>query len=112
MAMFLFVCIYFILRPGASVESVKRSKELKETVIGEHPLLRVAKTDQDKAQVDLIQAMKNFRPKATIFEICGAKNKEALEIMSLKRKHFELVIESVAKKRMIKQQVIEIVFVS
>jgi len=95
---------YLKSRPGASVESVKRSKELKETVIGEHPLLRVAKTDQDKAQVDLIQAMKNFRPKATIFEICGAKNKEALEIMSLKRKHFEPVIESVAKKRMIKQQ--------
>ena len=64
------------------MESVKRSRELKEAEIGEHPLLRVSKTDLDKAQVDLLQAMKNFRPKATIFDICGAKNKDAFEVMT------------------------------
>ena len=93
-------------RPGASIESLKRSKLLKEAQIGIHPLLGNAKTDQEKEQVNILEQIKGFRPKTMIFEVCNtAKNKKVTDIINVKRKKHEVVIETAAKKRKLDEKV-------
>jgi len=98
---------YLKSRPGASVESLKRSKLLKETHIGVHPLLGGAKTEEEKEQVNILEELKGFRPKTMIFEIGKtAKNKKVTEIINVKRKKHEVVIETAAKKRKLDEKVL------
>ena len=97
---------YLKSRPGASVESVKRTKELKSLQIGDHPLLTRAVTKQDKQRSNILEEMKNFRPRSTIFEIGNTtKNKEVIEVMNIKRKKHETVIEQNAKRRRIDERI-------
>jgi len=97
---------YLKSRPGASVESVKRSKEMKDALIGEHPLLRREVTEEDRAQSNFLEQMKQFRPKSTIFEIGNNnKNKEVTDVMNVKRKKHESVIETAMKKRKLDEKV-------
>eukprot|EP00088_Acartia_fossae_P008716 TRINITY_DN1417_c0_g1_i8.p1 TRINITY_DN1417_c0_g1~~TRINITY_DN1417_c0_g1_i8.p1 ORF type:complete len:778 (-),score=244.97 TRINITY_DN1417_c0_g1_i8:52-2385(-) len=99
---------YLKSRPGASVESVKRSKELKDAMIGDHPLLRTETTEMDKKQANILEQMKNFRPKSTIFEIGNTtKNKDIIDVMNVKRRKHEDVIEAAAKRRKIDEKVPE-----
>jgi len=98
---------YLKSRPGASVESVKRSKEMKDAQIGEHPILRREVTEEDRAQSNFLEQMKQFRPKSTIFEIGNNnKNKEVTDVMNVKRKKHESVIDTVMKKRKMEEKVI------
>jgi len=98
---------YLKSRPGASIESLKRSKLLKEAQIGIHPLLGNAKTDQEKEQVNILEQIKGFRPKTMIFEVGNtAKNKKVTDIINVKRKKHEVVIETAAKKRKLDEKVL------
>lgn len=75
-------------------------------MIGVHPLLGSAKTDTEKEQVNILEQIRSFRPKATIFEIGNsAKNREVTEIMYTKRKKHGAVIETAIKKRKIDNKV-------
>jgi ATP-dependent RNA helicase DDX54/DBP10 len=93
---------YLKSRPGASVESVKRTKELKALPVGDHPLLCQTNTttslETDRASI--LEQMKNFRPKSTIFEVGNTtKNKEVIEVMSIKRKKHGGIIEQQHSKK-------------
>ena len=85
---------YLKSRPGASKESVKRAREYKDMKIGAHPVLRTAQTDLDEVKTDILDQLKSFKPRSTIFEIGNtSKNKEKIDIMNEKRKKHSGVIE-------------------
>ena len=85
---------YLKSRAAASKESVKRCKEIKQQAIAAHPCLKVVSDPLEEAKVDLLEQMKNFKPRATIFEIGNtSKNKEKIEVMNRKREKHAGVIE-------------------
>uniref|UniRef100_A0A0K0EDR4 RNA helicase n=1 Tax=Strongyloides stercoralis TaxID=6248 RepID=A0A0K0EDR4_STRER len=87
---------YISTRPQASSESIKRTKiEMKSVfeTTATHPILR-NKMDDEKTTVDVLKQLKEFRPKATIFEVRSNNNSKTIEIMKQKRKaHENLIIE-------------------
>merc|ERR1719334_154843 len=85
---------YLKSRPGASKESLKRCKEIKEMKIGAHPVLKTDSTDLEDERINFLEQMKNFKTKSTIFEIGNtSKNKDKIEVMNNKRKKHAAVIE-------------------
>merc|ERR1719334_1292845 len=86
---------YLKSRAAASKESAKRCKQIKQMVIASHPCLGIDKLDpMESAKSDLLEQMKNFKPKATIFEIGNtSKNKEKIDVMNRKREKHAGVIE-------------------
>ena len=85
---------YLKSRPGASKESVKRCKEIKEMKIGPHPVLKTDSSEMELEKVNFLEQMKTFKPKSTIFEIGNtSKNKDKIEVMNNKRKKHASVIE-------------------
>ena len=100
---------YLKSRPGASNESVKRSKKLqKESKIPTHALLLASSFQQEvtsDAQANLLEQMKNFRPPATIFEIGNTtKNYPIKSVMAEKRKKDTKVIDKHKLRRAQLQQ--------
>jgi ATP-dependent RNA helicase DDX54/DBP10 len=65
---------YLRSRPGASVESVKRVKDISLNSFGVHPVFPVQGTIQSKAS-DILEKMKNYRPNGVSLNKC-------LEILS------------------------------
>merc|ERR1719239_1727189 len=85
---------YLKSRPGASKESVKRARDYKDMKIGCHPALKTAAIDFEEEKSDILDQLKSFKPKSTIFEIGNtSKNKEKIDVMSEKRKKHCDVIE-------------------
>merc|ERR1719464_5895 len=85
---------YLKSRAAASRESVGRCRQLKGEAIAPHPCLMMATDTMEAAKIDLIEQMKNFKPKATIFEIGNtSKNKDKIEVMNRKREKHRGVIE-------------------
>jgi ATP-dependent RNA helicase DDX54/DBP10 len=85
---------YLKSRPGASRESLKRCKEIKEMKIGPHPVLGTDSSDLEEERVNFLEQMKNFKTKSTIFEIGNtSKNKDKIEVMNNKRRKHASVIE-------------------
>lgn len=85
---------YLKSRPGASKESVKRSKSYKDLKIGAHPVLKTDDFSEDIVKSDILDQLKSFKPKSTIFEIGNcSKNKDKIDIMNEKRKKHSGVIE-------------------
>merc|ERR1712013_59791 len=85
---------YLKSRAAASRESVARCRQLKGEDIAAHPCLLMATDSLEAAKIDLIEQMKNFKPKATIFEIGNtSKNKDKIEVMNRKREKHKGVIE-------------------
>ena len=85
---------YLKSRPGASKESVKRARDYKDMKIGCHPVLKTAAIDFEEEKSDILDQLKSFKPKSTIFEIGNtSKNKEKIDVMSEKRKKHREVIE-------------------
>merc|ERR1719474_1554310 len=85
---------YLKSRQGASKESVKRAKAYKDMKIGTHPVLRSEITDIDDHKTDILEQLRSFKPKSTIFEIGNtSKNKDKMDVMNEKRKKHCGVIE-------------------
>jgi len=85
---------YLKSRAAASKESVKRCKEIKQLVIATHPCLGVQVDSLEMAKVNLLEQMKNFKPRSTIFEIGNtSKNKDKIDVMNRKREKHSHVIE-------------------
>jgi ATP-dependent RNA helicase DDX54/DBP10 len=96
---------YLKSRPGASVESVKRTKELKALPVGDHPLLCRTASSLETDRANILEQMKNFRPKSTIFEVGNTtKNKDVIEVMSTKRKKHGGIIEQHSKKMRLEER--------
>ncbi|XP_050465860.1 ATP-dependent RNA helicase DDX54 [Cataglyphis hispanica] len=72
---------YIRSRPGASIESVKRVKELCINEAGILPQY----SDVSSTATDIISRMKNYRPQGTIFEIGTKTNSVDYQVMKTKR---------------------------
>uniref|UniRef100_A0A0K2TUK3 RNA helicase n=1 Tax=Lepeophtheirus salmonis TaxID=72036 RepID=A0A0K2TUK3_LEPSM len=92
---------YLKSRTGASVESVKRVKEMKGKTFIAHPLLKNSLEYTESEHVsDFLEKVKNFRPKSTIFEIGNTnKNVEAKSVIAMKRLKDEETINKFKLKR-------------
>jgi len=85
---------YLKSRPGASKESLKRCKDIRDMKIGTHPALNSESSEMELERVNILEQMKNFKTKSTIFEIGNtSKNKDKIDVMNKKRQKHSAVIE-------------------
>ncbi|XP_020602543.1 ATP-dependent RNA helicase DDX54-like [Orbicella faveolata] len=87
---------YIKSRPSASSESVKRSKQIDTATLPVHPLFKSGVTSSNVAstsRVDILDGVRNFRPRQTIFEIGSTSKSTAQSIMMSKRKRHSDVIQ-------------------
>jgi len=76
---------YIQSRPAPSSESVKRAKEeIRAEHLGIHPLF-LASTQTEGCRMKLLQDIKGYRPKTTIFEINSTNKQVATTVMKDKR---------------------------
>ncbi|KAK0045679.1 ATP-dependent RNA helicase DDX54 [Biomphalaria pfeifferi] len=89
-------------RPNPANESVKRVKELVENAVkvGIHPMFSKLDVDEKGARLDMLNALRNYRPKTTIFEINSTTKKAGLAVMKAKRElHEQIIINNEAKRK-------------
>lgn len=84
---------YIKSRPNASSESVKRAKKIDTGALSSHPLFKLSSKEATSTKVDILDGVKNFRPKQTIFEIGSTSKSTAQSIMMSKRKRHSDVIQ-------------------
>ncbi|XP_073251857.1 ATP-dependent RNA helicase DDX54-like [Porites lutea] len=87
---------YMKSRPCASSESAKRSKQIDTTTLPIHPLFKsdnVSFSEASATRVDIMDGVRNFRPRQTIFEIGSTSKSTAQSVMMSKRKRHSEVIE-------------------
>uniref|UniRef100_A0A0K8T610 RNA helicase n=1 Tax=Lygus hesperus TaxID=30085 RepID=A0A0K8T610_LYGHE len=83
---------YIRSRPGASIESVKRAKDIGFATIGEHPLFQEATNDKE-AKAKLLTGISSYRPPGTIFELGRPSYSDSYKLMRERRqKHDEKII--------------------
>lgn len=84
---------YLKSRPGASIESVKRVKELSLPSVGIHPLFsNLHKAEENRSA--FLAAMRQYRPQGTVFEVGQNSHSEFYSIMKTKRrKHADKIMK-------------------
>ncbi|XP_017783723.1 PREDICTED: ATP-dependent RNA helicase DDX54 [Nicrophorus vespilloides] len=90
---------YLRSRPNASTDSNKKVKEMSFGTCGIHPIFMttvdgVAETKKES----LLEQMKAYRPRGTIFEVADKKNTQESAIMRQKRSEHNNLIENYHKK--------------
>ncbi len=89
-------------RPAPSPESVKRVKSLVATKIGCHPVFGEP-SDLTQERSQMLDAMKAYKPKGTIFEIHSTAKSPAYSVMKEKRKQHGSVIQRALEKKHVKR---------
>ncbi|NXL87762.1 DDX54 helicase, partial [Alectura lathami] len=84
---------YLRSRPGPSPESIKRVKELDVSQLGIHPLFSARFEDTELERLKLVDSIKTYKSKATIFEINATAHTLASAVMRSKRRHDRALIE-------------------
>ncbi|PKK22740.1 DEAD (Asp-Glu-Ala-Asp) box polypeptide 54 [Columba livia] len=84
---------YLRSRPGPSPESIKRAKELDVSQLGMHPLFSARFEDTELERLKLVDSIKTYKSKATIFEINATSRTPASTVMRSKRRHDRVLIE-------------------
>ncbi|OPJ74707.1 ATP-dependent RNA helicase DDX54 [Patagioenas fasciata monilis] len=84
---------YLRSRPGPSPESIKRAKELDVSQLGMHPLFSARFEDTELERLKLVDSIKTYKSKATIFEINATSRTPASTVMRSKRRHDSVLIE-------------------
>ncbi|XP_051907315.1 ATP-dependent RNA helicase DDX54 [Hippocampus zosterae] len=90
---------YLRSRPNPSVESIRRVKNLDLTCMAVHPLLGsgLEKTELDRLQI--VDAIKGYKSKSTIFEINSSSKTLASEVMRAKRSKDSRLVDKFSKDR-------------
>lgn len=86
---------YIKSRPSASSESVKRSKLIDTATLPIHPLFKsdcTVSSESSATRINLMDEVRNFRPRQTIFEIGSTSKSTAQSVMMSKRKRHSDVI--------------------
>ncbi|KAH9508307.1 ATP-dependent RNA helicase ddx54 [Bulinus truncatus] len=89
-------------RPTPANESVKRVKMMVEegVKVGIHPAFNAVEVDEKGVRLEMLNALKSYRPKTTIFEINSTNKKTGLAVMKAKRElHEQIIINNEAKKK-------------
>lgn len=98
---------YVRSREAASEESIRRSKEMNQTIIQLHPMFRSESEETNQDLTNLLYNLQKFKPKITIFEAMNTKkSKETESVMKEKRKYHSDVIERT--KQIVKEKEKEI----
>ncbi|XP_062445896.1 ATP-dependent RNA helicase DDX54 [Rhea pennata] len=84
---------YVRSRPGPSPESIKRAKDLDVSQLGIHPLFSARFEDTELERLKLVDSIKTYKSKATIFEINATARTLASTVMRSKRRRDHALIE-------------------
>ncbi|NWW89669.1 DDX54 helicase, partial [Rhynochetos jubatus] len=84
---------YLRSRPGPSPESIKRAKDLDVSQLGMHPLFSARFEDTELERLKLVDSIKTYKSRATIFEINATSRTPASTVMRSKRRHDCALIE-------------------
>ncbi|XP_064597516.1 ATP-dependent RNA helicase DDX54-like [Liolophura sinensis] len=97
---------YVRSRPAPSVESVKRCKEMvrDQVAMGIHPIFGNVDQETEEERLKLLNAMKTYKPVATIFEINSTTKNKAMVVMKQKRSFHGGTIVSNTKRVMEKRE--------
>nr|XP_021531133.1 ATP-dependent RNA helicase DDX54 [Aotus nancymaae] len=76
---------YVRSRPAPSPESIKRAKELDLAGLGLHPLFSSRFEEEELQRLRLVDSIKNYRSRATIFEINASSRDLCSQVMRTKR---------------------------
>ncbi|KAM9306441.1 ATP-dependent RNA helicase DDX54 [Pholidichthys leucotaenia] len=90
---------YLKSRPNPSPESIRRIKNTDLSTMGIHPLLG---SELEKMELDCLQivdAIKGYKSKATIFEINSNSKTQAREVMQVKRSRDSRLVEKFSKQK-------------
>uniref|UniRef100_F6RZH3 ATP-dependent RNA helicase DDX54 n=1 Tax=Callithrix jacchus TaxID=9483 RepID=F6RZH3_CALJA len=76
---------YVRSRPAPSPESIKRAKELDLAGLGLHPMFSSHFEEEELQRLRLVDSIKNYRSRATIFEINASSRDLCSQVMRAKR---------------------------
>lgn len=84
--------LYLRTRPTASVDSIRRAKEVVKSLgwVDVNPLLASSVDKSSDARTEMLKRVGNFRPVETVFEIGHRGNNEAANIMRTRRDKFTI----------------------
>ncbi|XP_022102786.1 ATP-dependent RNA helicase DDX54-like [Acanthaster planci] len=77
---------YLKTRPHPSVASLKRARTLAIAESGYHPIFGIKDNHEENTRVQLVDNIKNYKPKTTIFEIATSTKSVAHQVMKSKRR--------------------------
>nr|XP_045743552.1 ATP-dependent RNA helicase DDX54 isoform X2 [Mirounga angustirostris] len=90
---------YVRSRPAPSPESIKRAKELDLAGLGLHPLFSSRFEEKELQRLKLVDRIKNYRSRATIFEINASSRDLSSQVMRAKRQKDRKAIASFRQGR-------------
>ncbi|XP_067911214.1 ATP-dependent RNA helicase DDX54 [Heterodontus francisci] len=94
---------YLKSRPNPSPESVKRVRDLDFSTLGIHPLFGINIEDTELQRLKIINSIKNYKAKSTIFEVNSTNKTTASEIMRVTRNKQRQVIKKFQRLKQEKQ---------
>ncbi|XP_004281506.1 ATP-dependent RNA helicase DDX54 isoform X1 [Orcinus orca] len=95
---------YVRSRSAPSPESIKRAKELDLSGLGLHPLFSSCFQEEELQQLRLVDSIRNYRSRATIFEINASSRDLSSQVMRAKRQKDRKCIASFQQKRQKRQE--------
>ncbi|XP_031193536.1 ATP-dependent RNA helicase DDX54 isoform X1 [Mastomys coucha] len=90
---------YVRSRPAPSPESIKRVKELDLAELGLHPLFSSCFEEGELQRLRLVDSIKNYRTRTTIFEINASSKDPSSQMMRAKRQRDRKAIASFQQGR-------------
>ncbi|XP_051017555.1 ATP-dependent RNA helicase DDX54 isoform X2 [Acomys russatus] len=90
---------YVRSRPAPSPESIKRAKELDLAGLGLHPLFSSRFEEGELQRLRLVDSIKNYRTRATIFEINASSRDPSSQMMRAKRQRDRKAVASFQQAR-------------
>ncbi|KAM8961328.1 ATP-dependent RNA helicase DDX54 [Pelodytes ibericus] len=79
-------------RPAPASESIKRVKDANYTQLGVHPIFWSLLGEEEMQRLKIVDTIKSYKSKATIFEINATNKTTASEVMRAKRSQDKQVI--------------------
>ncbi|XP_021042257.1 ATP-dependent RNA helicase DDX54 isoform X1 [Mus pahari] len=95
---------YVRSRPAPSPESIKRAKELDLAELGLHPLFSSCFEEGELQRLRLVDSIKNYRTRTTIFEINASSKDPSSQMMRAKRQRDRKAIASFQQGRQERQE--------
>ncbi|KAM6902194.1 ATP-dependent RNA helicase DDX54 [Xenentodon cancila] len=90
---------YLKSRPNPSQESIKRVKNTDLTSMAVHPLLGSGLEKMELERLHMVDTIKGYKSKSTIFEINSSSKTAASEVMRTKRSKDMKIVDKFSKQR-------------
>uniref|UniRef100_A0A8C4ED08 RNA helicase n=1 Tax=Dicentrarchus labrax TaxID=13489 RepID=A0A8C4ED08_DICLA len=90
---------YLKSRPNPSPESIRRVKSTDMSVMAVHPLLGSGLEKMELERLQIVDAIKGYKSKSTIFEINSSSKTQASGVMRTKRSKDTRLVDKFSKQR-------------